>query len=172
MDFTINAIDYAPPADLLVMQYKLGRRYRQAELLADLLAVAIAHHGGLPADIRLVPIPGSARSLRARGFNPAAELARALGSRLGLPVDVGLLARRREGDTQHHLDRAGRARNADDLFVATRTLNHEPVAIVDDVMTTGATADAAAAALRAAGAGVVPVLVAARTPFPAWHARD
>ncbi len=118
----------------------------------------------LPPGVLLVPIPASRASLRLRGLNPAAEIARSLAAELGLPRPVHLLVRRREAPRQATLGRGARQRGAVGLFECVRPVCGRHVAIVDDVMTTGSTANAAATALLAAGAGSVTVLVAARTP--------
>ncbi|QEI09080.1 ComF family protein [Pigmentiphaga aceris] len=164
------AFDYAEPADLLILQLKQRGQYARAGLLARLLAESIRHQGGLPADTRLVPVPASTASLARRGFNPANEIARALGRELGLPVARGLLTRTREAPAQHSLGRQARSRNAQALFRTTGAIDGWHLAVVDDVMTTGATLDAVSRALLGAGAASVTALAVARTPFPAWHA--
>jgi ComF family protein len=166
----IVAFDYAAPADLLILQLKQRGQYARAGLLARLLAESICQQGGLAPSTRLVPVPASAASLHRRGFNPATEIARALGRSLGLPVDRGLLVRTRDAPTQHSLGRQARSRNARDLFRATGAIAGLHLAVVDDVMTTGATLDAVSRALLDAGAASVIALAVARTPFPAWHA--
>jgi ComF family protein len=167
---SVIAFDYAEPADLLVLQLKQRGQYARAGLLAQLLAASVRHAGGLDPQIRLVPVPASRASLARRGFNPANEIARDLGRELGLPVRRDLLARTREAAAQHALGRQARASNSALLFRATQPIAGWPVAVVDDVMTTGATLDAVGRALLNAGAGSVTALVVARTPFPAWHA--
>ncbi len=167
---TVVAFDYAPPADALVLQLKNGRRYGRADLLGNLLAEAVRHHAQpLPAGTVLVPIPASFASLRRRGFNPAAEIARALGRDLALPVRHDLLRRRREQPKQSGLGRQDRRRSAQGLYAGAPPARGLAIGLVDDVMTTGSTMHAAAAALRMAGAASVVALAVARTPgqFPA-----
>lgn len=163
---TVAAFDYAPPADILVLMLKTRLRLSMAPVLARLIADALRADGAglFPAGVLLVPIPASRASLRARGMNPAAEIARSLAAELGLPRPRHLLARRREAPRQATLGRRARQQGAADLFECVRPIGGCHVAIVDDVMTTGSTAQAAAAALLAAGAASVTVLVAARTP--------
>ncbi|VCU70544.1 DNA utilization protein GntX [Pigmentiphaga humi] len=164
-DRTIIAFDYTPPADLLVLQLKNGLRYGRAGLLGNLLAESVLEHAQ-PLDLEtvLVPVPASAASLRRRGFNPAAEIAQALGRDLGLPVRHGLLERTREQAKQSGLGRQDRRASAHGLYLCRRPLAGMAVGLVDDVMTTGSTLHEAAAALRAAGARHVSALAVARTP--------
>lgn len=172
---TVAAFDYAPPGDALILMLKTQLRLSVAPVLARLMAQALgmaAHEaltGGATAnvadtDLLLVPIPASRASLRQRGMNPAAEIARSLAAELLLPAPRLVLARRRETPRQATLDRRARQRGAVGLFVCIGPVRGRHVAVVDDVMTTGSTAGAAAAALMAAGAASVTVLVAARTP--------
>lgn len=185
----IAAFDYEPPFDSLIGRYKAEHRFGLSTTLASLLARAVERVGGVqlvgpqdrgggaglarqppagsgvltPGTI-LVPIPSSQASLRRRGFNPAAELAASLGACLQLPVRRGLLRRLREGPRQTLRNRAARQRAAAGLFDCAQSLRGLSVALVDDVMTTGSTVNAAAQALLDAGAAEVIVLVAARTP--------
>jgi ComF family protein len=176
---TVAAFDYAPPGDTLILMLKTQLRLSMAPVLARLMAQAVwtaaraapgaivpnpRAAGGLPADLLLIPIPASRASLRQRGMNPAAEIARCLAVELALQAPRHVLTRRRETPRQATLDRRARQRGAAGLFVCTGSVGGRHVALVDDVMTTGSTVDAAAAALVAAGAASVMVVVAARTP--------
>lgn len=97
-------------------------------------------------------------------MNPAAEIARGLAAQLALPLSCAALRRRRDTPRQTALGRQARLRGAGGVFQCARDLSGRHVGLVDDVMTTGSTAQAAARALLAAGAVSVTVLVAARTP--------
>jgi predicted amidophosphoribosyltransferase len=112
----------------------------------------------------LVPIPAARVSLRRRGFNPAAELARALSAQTGLPLRQQWLVRVGQGPKQSTLSREARLRGATGVYACPVQVPPCRVALVDDVMTTGSTLDAAARVLRAAGAASVMALVAARAP--------
>lgn len=146
-----------------------GRRGRP-ELSRPLAALAagalVAAAAGLDV---IVPVPLHATRRRTRGFSQAERLllaARTLaGPTAGLPrVDARVLRRCRATDEQAGLSRAARRHNVRDAFAvpAPASLAGAGVLLIDDVLTTGATADAAARALRAAGAGRVEVFALAR----------
>lgn len=120
--------------------------------------------GQAPPRAFLVPIPASRASLRRRGFNPAAELARALGRQCRLPCRAQWLQRTGYAPKQATLTREARLTAPRLLYTCPQPVTGATVALVDDVMTTGSTLDAAALVLRAAGAARVVALVAARAP--------
>jgi ComF family protein len=119
------------------------------------------------ADI-IVPVPMHWTRLWLRTYNQAALLARALGTLAGKPVAADALARRRRTPSQGPLGREARRRNVAGAFIAKRpaAVEGKSVLLVDDVLTTGATADACARALLRAGAAAVDVLCLARVPKP------
>jgi len=143
------------------MAFKLGGQRRDAVHLARAMRPTAAR---LRADV-VTFVPSTRRAEAARGFNPAAELARHVASGLGLP-GLGLLSKVRETRDQAGLTRVQRAQNQRGAFRARL----EPdarihrVLLVDDVLTTGATADACARALRDGGVGDVVVVTFARAP--------
>ena len=114
----------------------------------------------------VVPIPLHPRRLRARGFNPAALLARQISRASHLPLDCDWLWRTRDTPSQTGLDRTRRRRNVAGAFAChhRRRRPHRRVWLVDDVVTTGATLGEAAQVLRREGVLAVVGLCAARTP--------
>ena len=110
----------------------------------------------------LVPIPLHGKRLRERGFDQARLLARAASRQFGLPV-AALLVRRRATGQQVGRDRAGRMANVRGAFDARGAVKGRRICLIDDVLTTGATAGAAAEALLWAGASRVEVRTLART---------
>lgn len=167
---TVVAFDYVAPADALVLQLKAGRRYGGAGLLGRLLARAVRAAPPLAPGTVLVPIPAGRASLRTRGFNPAAEIARTLAAELACPLQSGWLNIGVEASRQHGQTREARLRAAPARFRAAEPVRGYHVAVVDDVMTTGSTIHAAALALQAAGAASVAALVVARAPHPGHRA--
>lgn len=151
---------YDGPAGALVRELKFGGRIPIAQAMAAHVA---ADPPPLAAGSALVPVPLHPARRRRRGFNHALVFAQALAERTGLAVDDCLL---RDGDPRPQVGRGRRERT---LALAGRVRAREgegiPVAavLVDDVVTTGATLAACAAALRAAGSIHVTGLAYART---------
>ena len=150
------AVAYDASARALVGAWKERGQRSVAGLAAQLVVEALER----PAAAVLVPVPPDAdRGLR-RGHHPAGRLARELGARWDLPVVDGL-ARSRSARPQRGLSREDRRRNVAGAFLAPESVPGR-VILVDDVYTTGATATAAASALRKAGARTVRVVTFAR----------
>ena len=112
----------------------------------------------------IVPVPLDRSRLRDRGFNQSELLAKELSRASGIAMDAALLRRSRRTETQTGLSHAQRRQNVQGAFVLRRpqSLSGKRVALVDDVITTGATASACAAVLKRAGAERVVVLALAR----------
>jgi ComF family protein len=154
-DATVAALAYRFPADALVHALKFRGELALAPFLSSLLRARI----GAQAPDCIVPVPLSAQRLRERGYNQALEIARHLGGRLELDA----CARERDAPPQAGLDREARKRNVRGAFSCRRRFVGERVAVVDDVMTTGATLDELAGTLKAAGATSVVNWVVCRT---------
>ncbi|OOV91739.1 ComF family protein [Pseudomonas sp. MF4836] len=161
---------YGFPVDSLITRFKHGAKWPFGRLLGELLSQSLHHrfNDGLPRPELLLPVPLASRRLRERGFNQAALLAQWLGQGLGIAVDEGMLLRMQDTPAQQGLDAPARRRNlrrafslADKARVGGRHL-----ALVDDVLTTGATAETLARLLLDAGAHRVDVYCLARTPKP------
>lgn len=157
------AFAYAFPVDRLILRFKFAGDLALGRWLALRLAGAVR---GEPRPDLLVAPPLARRRLHRRGFNQAHEIAKAIGRELGVPVAHRGLARRRETAAQSKLSRAQRRANLRGAFECRLDLRGRRVAVVDDVLTTGATADALASVLRSRGARHVAVWVVARTPRP------
>lgn len=116
------------------------------------------------APVLVVPVPMHPRKLRERGFHPAAELARAVAAELGARLERRALRQLHPTASQTGLDRGARRSNVRGAFEAQRRLRGVAcVALVDDVVTTGATLSECARALRHAGVRRVVAVCAART---------
>ena len=152
------------PARELVHALKYGGWRVAAGPMADAIARRCA--GRLKEVEVLLPVPLGARRLRQRGYNQAAVLARALGERVGARVDERALVRVRDTRTQTTLGPAERWRNVEGAFAPAGALAGVKVAVVDDVLTTGATLAACAAALAAGGTGSAGAVTFARAAVP------
>jgi ComF family protein len=161
-DATLAALEYRFPADVLVQALK----FRSELALAPLLAGFLLGRSPERVDL-LIPVPLSGRRLRERGFNQALEIARHLAGATGARLEPTLCERTRETAAQMDLPLAERRKNVAGAFRCERLLAGATIAIVDDVMTTGATLDELAATLKRAGAERVVNWVVARTPPPA-----
>jgi ComF family protein len=153
---------YREPLDAVVQALKFGR----LDYLGRHLAVALDE--GLGEDLAdfdgVVAVPLHWRRRLARGYNQAERIAHPLAGRLGLPL-LPALRRTRPTPPQTSLGKAGRLANLRQAFRVPRPgrVRGLRLLLVDDVATTGATLDAAAAALKRAGAGGVTAVVAGRT---------
>ncbi len=171
-DMARSAGGYDGPLRNLIRRFKFERRTRLAEALGCLMAAAF-RDGWNPASLdRMVPVPMHPRRFRERGFNPAYLLLRALWREMPAPpsghrprVDRDLLARTRNTRSQTGLNTGDRRQNVRGAFALRHgaRVDGEHILLVDDVMTTGATAAACASVLKAAGARRVDVLTLART---------
>lgn len=155
---------YRPPLDAVVRGLKFGR----LDYLGRHLAAALAEGLGerLAGFDRVVPVPLHWRRRLSRGYNQAERIARPLASHLGLPC-APALSRRRATPPQSLLGRDERLANLRKAFRVPRPerVRGLHILLIDDVATTGATLDAAARALKKAGAAAVTALVAGRTPL-------
>ena len=168
----IAGADYAGPWDRLITDFKFHRRTDLAGALAQVLLRAVQAAPIEPTHVwptLLLPVQLARERLRERGYNQAWELARRLGRRLRIATTPALLQRSRDTAHQIGMTRAERERNLRDAFWIEPSerarLQGRAVALIDDVLTTGATAHAAALALTRAGATAVDVWVVARTPL-------
>jgi ComF family protein len=162
--FAVAAFRYAFPVDRMVKALKYSGELAVADWFGDVLAAAVAdERTGHGSDVAaIVALPLAPARQRLRGFNHAGEIARRVAHDLNLRCDRGLI-RVRDTPPQASLPWAARARNLRNAFAATRRFDGARLALVDDVMTTGATLHEAARALRHAGAQSVDAWVVART---------
>lgn len=164
----VSAVDYRFPWDRLIVDLKFHAQAELAIPLAPLLSQAV-QAAGADRDVELVlPVPLSRLRLAERGFNQAWELARRTAAAIRRPARHDLLSRPIESAHQADLPRTERERNLRGAFMVEpqrrADLLGRRVALVDDVLTTGATAREATRALLQAGAASVQVWTLARTP--------
>lgn len=163
-DRTFTLGDYRAPLERLALGLKFRGRLIVAREFARGLAVLAEECLGRGAwpDV-VAPVPLAHERLVERGFNQAWEIAKPLARALAVPADATLLRRVAHTVAQSRLDLDARRHNVDTAFRTTRDVRGMHVALVDDVMTSGATLEAAARTLKAAGARKVTNFVALRT---------
>ena len=166
LDLARAAYAFREPIRAAIHRFKYegerGRAAHLAALTAGSRGASELIAAGEAADVLLVPVPLDRARRRARGYNQSEELVRELAELWGCPVATAL-ERARETRPQVGLDRLARRENVRGAFVwRGDSLAARPVLLVDDVMTTGATAEECAAALKAAGAPWVGLLTVAR----------
>ncbi|HYP31672.1 MAG TPA: phosphoribosyltransferase family protein [Burkholderiaceae bacterium] len=162
----VAGVDYGYPWDRLLADFKFHQRLDVVDALLQPLLARLQDMRG--SGLRVVSVPLSRERLRERGYNQSWELARRLARALALDARADTLLRVRDTGHQLGLQRGARQANLQGAFVVTPRhaawVRGARIALVDDVLTTGATARAATHTLRAAGACEVQVWTVARTP--------
>jgi len=148
----------------MVTGIKFERRLGLIPYLIDPLSEVIRTWD--PAIDWITPVALAPKRLRSRGYNQSALIAKKIAARIGLPYSDRILTRVRETHTQVGLNAEERHQNMVDAFTADPTLcRGKSILLIDDISTTGATLNACARALRAAGAVKVFCFTVARTDF-------
>lgn len=166
-DAATAGVSYAHPWSTLITRFKFHSELELTHALVAPLLAAVQQRGG-PLPELLVPVPLSTQRLRERGYNQAWEAARRLAMALQLRADAHLLLRVKDSPHQLALPPEARAANVRGVFAVEPLRRGElaglHVAVLDDVMTTGATFAEIARVLKCAGAARVDVWALARTP--------
>lgn len=144
----------------LITTLKFAADFKNARLLGQLLADYLQKNAELPELI--IPIPLHSKRYHQRGFNQAIEIAKVTSKVLHIPLDLDSCRRHRDTPHQTALSAKQRRKNLTNAFSISGTIRAEHVAIVDDVMTTGATAHELASVLKKSGINRVDVWVCAR----------
>ncbi len=165
----LAALVYAFPVDRLLIELKYGGRLALADWAGTALAagvtISLAQRAPAERPDRVVALPLADARLRERGFNQAREIAARVAAAAGLPLATAL--RRTRGTVpQAALAWKDRARHVRGAFVVVGEVRGARIALVDDVLTTGATLAEAARTLQRAGAADVECWVVARTLAP------
>jgi ComF family protein len=167
-DATLAGADYQAPLDQLVLQLKFGSALALAPWFAEVLRDSVLAAPGFALPDVLCPVPLGPRRLVERGFNQALEVARPLARHLGIELRARLAVRARDTRAQSIVAPDQRGRNIAGVFVvaqdALAQVRGRHIGLVDDVMTSGHTLGALAAAFKQAGAARVSNFVFARTP--------
>ena len=151
---------YDYPVDALLQRYKYQQKLDLAATFAELLAARLSGH--VMPDL-IIPMPLHPIRLRERGFNQSLEIGKRLAKRLGLQIDAQACLRTRHAPPQASLPLKARVKNMKGAFACQRQLDGLRIALIDDVMTTGASLHELAKTIKAAGAAEVECWVVART---------
>lgn len=162
-DRVAAALLYQYPASLLVQDLKYRGNLSAARALAGVLCDALDDE---PYPDLVLPMPLARGRIADRGFNQAMEIARHVAAEFGLRVVSDACRRTREGTPQAALPWKERARNVRKAFACDADFSGKRIAIIDDVLTTGATLDELARTLKRCGALEVVGWIVARTPPP------
>lgn len=162
-DRVVAPFMYEFPTTVLIQGLKYHGNLACARPLAAGLAEALEKE---PYPDLIIPMPLAHARLTGRGFNQAMEISRRVATGFGLDISVDICQRTREGTPQAVLPWKQRATNIRNAFACDVDVNGKSVAVVDDVLTTGATLNELALTLKRRGAREVIGWIAARTPAP------
>jgi ComF family protein len=157
---TITVYSYQFPVDKLIQAMK----YREQLALSRIFAEKLAQRtdpGRLPD--YLIPMPLHPAKLQSRGYNQAQLIAAPLAKLLNIPLLAHACRRLRDTPSQTSLPWQARGRNVRGAFACDMNLSGKHIALVDDVMTTGASMNELASAVKKCGAGEISAWVVART---------
>lgn len=157
---SIAAFDYRFPVDVLIQQFKYGHQLALGPWLAKRLSLRLS---GMPLPAAALPMPLSRARLRERGFNQSLEIAKPLCGELGVRLLPRACERIRDTESQTILPWNERAKNVRGAFNCNENFAGQHIAVIDDVMTTGASINELSKTLKKAGATQVSAWVIART---------
>ncbi len=144
----------------LILQLKFQRQYKNARLLANLFTDTLQIQTELPEVI--IPMPLHRQRYQQRGFNQSLIIAQHISKHLKIPINSNACVRHKDTLQQLNLNANQRLQNVSNAFSIQHNLNYKSVAVLDDVMTTGATANAITQTLKQAGVKQVDIWVCAR----------
>ncbi len=149
----------------LITHLKFHDRLGHARLLGEImwqqLETPLSHQPDSRPDL-IIPVPLYKSRLKERGFNQSLEIARPISIRSSIKLETGALQRVRNTKRQSDLSRNERQRNLLNAFTCKASVAGKHVVLIDDVMTSGSTIQAAALAIKQAGARRISVWVVAR----------
>ena len=153
---------YVAPLSHLISQFKYHQNLKLSKTLGTLLATCV-HHYSLRRPQLLLPVPLHKRRIQQRGFNQAVEIGRVLAAQTKIPLDNHCVIKMKETPPQTALSRRQRGQNIKGAFSLRHLPSVQSVAIIDDVVTTGATISEIASLLRRSGVSHIEAWVLART---------
>lgn len=163
-----SAFCYAFPINTLVANFKYNGKRHYGKLLSQLLAEQIANEikqGAITRPDLLLPVPLHIKRYSQRGFNQSDDICTDLSKRLKIPINHHSIQRVVNTPSQASLNKTERQKNLLSAFRVRQRFNGETIALIDDVITTGATVERLSNQLRHNGAKAVYVWSLARTPL-------
>ena len=159
-DATMACFYYAEPMDQIILRYKYNKKLWMVKWFSDCLLETIDQQR-LP-DL-IIPVPLHDLRIKQRGYNQAFEIVKRINRQLNVQIAYDILIKTVDQTPQQQLSRSKRLTNPVNTMTCTTDIAGKTVALVDDVMTTGATLSEAARVLKKAGAAKVMNWVIART---------
>jgi ComF family protein len=144
----------------LITTLKFSQQFKNARLLGYLLASQLTSISEMPEII--IPVPLHKQRYQERGFNQSVEIAKTVAQILNIPIDTKSCIRTRNTPHQIDLPAKQRHKNIKNAFTVSQPIHQQHIAILDDVMTTGSTANELAKVLKKAGVAKVDIWVCAR----------
>ncbi len=160
-DTCLSAYRYRYPVDIMIKKIKYQCRFDMLRPLCSELISSIRTKRSSPPEC-IVPVPMHRDKLRARGFNQAIELGKIIGRALNIPLDLRLLRRMRSTQEQHGLNPSERRGNVRGAFSLAQAPVYKSIALIDDVVTTGATVTEIASLLKKGGVEMIAIWSLAR----------
>lgn len=158
----LSAMRYEFPFDKLLWQFKTQARLSLCQPLGELLAAQIKRQQQ-PLPQLLIPVPLHPSKLKQRGFNQSLEIAKVLSKQLNIAIDSQILQTTHQTTQQKTLNKQQRLANVEASYGLTRPITTKHIALIDDVITTGATTKTLAYLLREHGATHIQAWSIART---------
>jgi len=160
IDHSVVPFLYENPISFMVKQLKFHNQLTYAPLIAHLISQALQQEENLPQLI--IPVPLHSKRLQQRGFNQSQQIAEHIAKQLNLNCRHDLVIRHKNTTSQTELNTALRQQNIKGAFRVIKPIGAKRVAIIDDVMTSGATANELAITLKQAGVDEVQLWAFAR----------
>ncbi len=166
IDYTLCLYHYQMPLDYLITELKYNQKLTHAAILSELLLARLSEEPAENLPSVILPVPLHKNRLIKRGFNQSLEISRPIAKQLGIPIGLDLVRRKRQTRAQTDLTAVERKKNIRGCFEIMKKesllsgYNH--VVIVDDVVTTGSTANELAVLLKKSGVKKVGVWSIAR----------
>ena len=157
---SVSVFAYQSPIDRLIADFKYHDKLYLTDIFADAMVDRLKQ---TPLPELLIPIPLHHRRLKERGYNQSLELAKSLSKKLAIPIGNTILIRSRDTAPQASLPYEQRKRNMRRAFKLNPSSLPKHIALIDDVLTTGHTANSAAKLLRHEGVSTIELWTIART---------